>query len=107
MKAVVTGGGKAAYLSGSKGQQAGLAPALRGWLVSLAGGVALGLAVLAFLVLGVPYAVTSPHNLTGFDIITIDGTDKSYAVFADICGDGDHNTPLYFVWVVEKALAGK
>ncbi|MBI4216186.1 MAG: hypothetical protein HY687_02160 [Chloroflexi bacterium] len=94
-----------AYLAASKGQQAGLAPALRSWLVSLAGGVALGLGILAFLV---TFGIFGYHNFTDFrpieslEFASIDSPGSTAQFFVSPCSDGDSQF-LFTLWVKDKA----
>lgn len=86
-----------AYLSVRKEQQVGLAPALRSWLVSLAGGVALGLAMLILLV-----ASRVDVNALGLSKGTSD------VLLADLCEDGDHEAYFLFLeqldWVSKETV---
>ncbi|MBI4216189.1 MAG: hypothetical protein HY687_02175 [Chloroflexi bacterium] len=84
-----------AYIQAASRPQAGLPQALRGFWGSLGAGVALGL----FILLPIALLIARP-SISALEFQTWDGTTNSPLVIADLCGDGDHNAPIFFGWYV-------
>lgn len=98
-----------AYIQAAKEHKGGLPQALRGFWGSLGAGVALGLAILVFLV---AFGIFGYHDFTSFrpienlEFAAIDSPGSTYQVFVSPCSDGDSSF-LISLWVKDKAAGAQ